>query len=344
MYYDPEAIDRMSVDEVVGVVVHEIHHILRDHLARKPTGVDALTWNVAGDAEINDDLVGTGYQLPSGVILPSTLGKPDNLTAEEYLDAAQQMLDKLAKDAKPADCGSIAHGQPSPGELPPGDPRAPGVSAAEVEGVRRQTAKDILESSSGIGKVPAGLERWARGYLESRVDWRRELAFAIRASLTRAKGARDYTYARPYTRRGESAWILPSLYSPSPEIAVVVDTSGSIGDKTLAAAVAEVSGILRKVDAQLGVHLIACDAQAVYVGRVLDARAARAAKLPGGGGTDMGQGIALAETLHADVCVVLTDGLTPWPSAAPRCRTVVAILGGYRPGDLPHWARVIYVA
>ncbi len=50
----------------------------------------------------------------------------------------------------------------------------------------------------------------------------------------------------------------------------------------------------------------------------------------GGGGTDMGEGIAQAVALRArpSVVVVLTDGWTPWPQTPPpRTKVVAGLIG-----------------
>jgi hypothetical protein len=52
---------------------------------------------------------------------------------------------------------------------------------------------------------------------------------------------------------------------------------------------------------------------------------------------------AVAEVAGAVVTVVLTDGYTPWPPAAPKgMRVVVGLLGPGAP-DLPPWARAVRV-
>ena len=107
---------------------------------------------------------------------------------------------------------------------------------------------------------------------------------------------------------------------------------------------AEVSGLLRRVGASGGrdsVRLISCDAQAYEAQRVLDVRAVR---LLGGGGTDMGAGLAAAVDLRPgpDVVIVLTDGHTPWPASAPvGCDVVVALLDAQ--GSAPDWATTVVV-
>jgi len=70
--------------------------------------------------------------------------------------------------------------------------------------------------------------------------------------------------------------------------------------------------------------------------------------LAGGGGTDMGAGIAAAAALRPrpSVVIVLTDGWTPWPPAPPRgIRVVVGLLatsGAPAPAG-PPWARSVLI-
>src|SRR6202035_2838987 len=104
-------------------------------------------------------------------------------------------------------------------------------------------------------------------------------------------------------------------------------TSGSMTADLLAAALAEVEGLLRAVGLARQVRVIACDAAAGPARRV---SSARQVELVGGGGTDMGAGIEAAELLRPRpaITVVLTDGYTPWPAQPPQgTRVLIAPLG-----------------
>ena len=70
---------------VAAVLLHEVGHLLRDHAGRAanlPTPRHQLAWNLAGDAEINDDLITAGVPLPEGCVTPAALGCPDGDLAE----------------------------------------------------------------------------------------------------------------------------------------------------------------------------------------------------------------------------------------------------------------------
>jgi predicted metal-dependent peptidase len=287
--------------------------------------------------------------LPPGVLTPQRFSLPPGKTAEEY---AQLLLAREQEqgggEGEPAEgkarpgagrCGSAATGRPEPWELPAdGSGDEPGLGEVERELVRREVARAIKEA----GRVPAGLARWVDGVLEPpRIDWRRELTAMVRRAAAQVAGCTDYSYGRP-GRRSTPGVIMPRMVSPRVTAAVVVDTSGSMSSADLAEALAEVTGIVRAVGA---VELLACEVTVMSRQRVASAAAAR---LVGGGGTDMGAGIAdaLRGRPRPDIIVVLTDGYTPWPEAAPPARVVICLVGA-RPAErssVPSWAHVVEVA
>jgi predicted metal-dependent peptidase len=69
----------------------------------------------------------------------------------------------------------------------------------------------------------------------------------------------------------------------------------------------------------------------------------RQIQLSGGGGTDMGIGIqaAIDTKPRVDVCIVLTDGDTPWPAVPPPFKTIVVLTSGER--KVPAWTKAIVV-
>lgn len=239
-------------------------------------------------------------------------------------------------------CGSCATGQPEPWEEgPPEDGN--GVSHAESEMIRRDVARQIMEHSQSRGNVPGHWTRWADEKLRPKIDWRKELAAAVRHAVADVAGASDYSYRRPSRRQGQvgnGKVVLPSLRRPVPSVAVVVDTSGSIGDAMLSQALAEISGILKSLGQREGVHVLACDAEVQACRRVFRPEQVQ---LAGGGGTDMSAGLEAAAKLKPtpQVAVVITDGYTPWPDTAPRGMKVIVALTGE--GKTPEWAKTIKI-
>lgn len=339
-YVSPAFVDATPVPELAGVWVHEAAHLLRDHHGRadRLPAAAQRDWhrvNVAQDCEINDDLLADGLRLPEGRVEPRLFGLPEGGFFEVYLDL-------LPPHVRTPDCGSGAHGHPAPWEL--SDSGGPArLGDVEAQALRRQTAEAMRAHLRGRGTLPGGWQRWAEEVLEPTVDWRQALSGAVREAAAWAGGAVDYTYRRPSRRtpalRGV---VLPSLRRPLPRVAVVIDTSGSMGDAELAAALGEVTGVLREVGVRGNrVTVLACDADVHAVSRVT---ATGQITLGGGGGTDMRVGIeaALAAPERPNIVVVLTDGLTPWPAENLSCRVIAALIGSTAPQP-PGWVETVRI-
>jgi predicted metal-dependent peptidase len=365
LYIDPAVLADVEVGVLGFWLLHQVSHLLREHAPRYPGGpaperttagpLAARTapqrrWNVAGDAEINDDLHTTKLELPDGAIHPSRLGLPESWTAEQYWDAlAGESEDAPTQRAgAPQDAPTPSSGEPDcgsgcDGQSRPWNRNKPGLSAVGARLVSRETARRIREHTRQRGDTPAGWQRWADEVLEPSVNWRRQLAAHVRRGAADITGRVDFTYRRP-SRRASAVpdVVLPSLQQPLPQVALVIDTSGSMSDSMLGQALGEVTGVLRSLGvARRNLRVIACDAVAYEAQRVRDLRAIR---LEGGGGTDMGVGLDAAAALRPrpHLIIVLTDGYTPWRRASPAgIRVVVGLMD--RRGHTPDWAETVLI-
>jgi predicted metal-dependent peptidase len=368
MRADPELTADWSAAQLGSVLVHHVCHLLRAHGERaQGTGVrpdETSEWIRAADAEINDDLIPAGLDLPGQPVLPRHLGADDGQLAEQYFAGIRRAsmaggasgAGTAARSGKSGageaegtwlDCGSGADGVPRPGQDQGGHDQGGhdqgGLPRWQGDLLRRQVAQDVIAHGRQPGTVPAGLLRWATEVLQPKVDWRAVLAAELRRAVAEVCGAVDYSYRRPSRRASVTApVVLPALRRPVPEVAVVCDTSGSMTEDLLAMVLAEVEGLLRALGLARQVRVLACDTAVAAAQRV---STARQVQLTGGGGTDMGAGIRAAAALRPRpaVTVVLTDGFTPWPGVAPKgMRVVVGLLGAQAP-EAPSWARSVRV-
>ena len=348
LYYDPDETD-WPAEQMATVLYHEVLHLLRRHGSRcQVMSAHPRLWNVAADLEINDDLEEEELPFPIQHLMPSQFGFPDKLLAEEYYN---RLLDNAVEvkcvGVTNGTCGSCATGSKEEHEMEGDDSDgdgSEGVSGIEADILRQSIAEAIRDyEKSGRGDVPGHLTRWASQWLSpAKVPWQKELASHVRKAISTVAGRVDYTYARPSRRQGAYGdVIMPALREPCPNVGVVVDTSGSMGDKDLQDAVGEIKGILMSVGQRNGVDVMAVDAAVHTAQKVFDVRQV---KLIGGGGTDMGEGLAAMEKKRPrpSVVVVLTDGYTPWPVERPPFSVIVALIGGYRE-EVPKWAKMVVV-
>lgn len=216
---------------------------------------------------------------------------------------------------------------------------AAGLSVAEL-------GRLLLHLYGHAIRDAGGWARWAETVLPSRVDWRRVLAAELRNAVAAVAGQVDYSYRRPARRAHlDRRVVMPTLVRPVPEVAIVCDTSGSMHERLLTRALSEIDGVLTRAGLRARkVPVLAVDAA---VQAVVRTGRARDVALAGGGGTDMGQGIAAAATLrpHPTVVIVLTDGYTPWPDTPPPgIRVIVGLLAdGHPTWSPPEWARTIII-
>ncbi len=379
LLWDPELQKKWSVEELAWVLLHEVGHYVRDHSGRqKITGAEQTLWNIAGDAEINDDLLEAKAKFPhldepdengnrvvSGVT-PGKIGCQDGRMCEEYYDHLRKnaKVIKVGMISMPGSgkgkgkgkgkgtgdeeapgnltaqlggkgCGSGSGAKPDPAEAD--IPTNIGSSSADKKRVQRAVAEAIRsQAEKGRGNVPQGLQRWAEETLgPSRVPWRQLLASACRMAIAYRPGAGDYRYDRPSRRQGAYGYgtgspVFPALRRPVPCVAIITDTSGSMGDGELRVALEESKGILAAIGSQ--VTFMTCDAQVHGVKKVHSINDVAKA-LVGGGGTDFHPAFAAVEKLkpRPELVVFITDGDGACPSTPPFGMKVIWLLvGSYR--------------
>ena len=245
------------------------------------------------------------------------------------------------------DCGSGAGGDPRPWEDEP-DEKAMDLTNAEI--LKNDIAKDMINhEKSNPGSIPGGLLRDARVVLEPEYDWIQEFMNLIRKEIGASYEKIDHTYSRMSKKQSsQNTIILPGWQSPDPfEVAAIIDTSGSMGEKTdIALALGLLNDLLKTFgrDTQRqGLHLVSCDAGAT----ASFAKDLESVQLHGGGGTDMRVGIQTASEIKpmVDVIITITDGGTPWPKEIPsknrKAKYITIIVGGGATSSIPHWMHVI---
>lgn len=371
LLYDPAVLDQWSTDETAGVLVHEVCHVLREHARRaerakvQVDGPQGRLWNVACDAEINDDLA--SWSLPGEHVLPANFGQPDGQTAEVYYRALLQQQPQQAPQNQPGQ-GQPGQGQPAPGTEGARCGSATGVphpgeaqhaKAAEAAGVggrtpteqhiaRRATAEAVQAHAKTAGRMPGGLSRWAEQVLGPPVvRWQDRLARVARRSVADRAGSVDYTYSRPSRRQAAAGLtpgspVLPTMRAPDPRVMLAVDTSGSMSRSDLGEALAEAQGIFRATGRE--VDLCVFDAAVHALKPVRTVREAGRA-LVGGGGTSFAPVIRAAEQRRPrpDVLIIATDGYAS-PPPQPRGINVIWLLVGASAKRPVSWGEAVYTA
>lgn len=321
LFYDRNFVDKLTKDELVFVLAHEVmHNALEHHLrrqSRKPG-----RWNVAADYAINGELVEckVGTMPSCGLIEDRFTG----LSAEEIyriLDDEDNGGNGHEGSSDQGGCGGIIDGAPQHDEAAIAEARA------EMQTQVRQAA--AIAKAKEAGKLPAGVQRIVDQLLKPKVDWRSVLRRFVDESLPR-----DYAWSRPNRRMLSLGYITPSMVPDGlSHLVVAVDTSGSIDQDMLAAFAAEIRGAFEEnmVDR---LTVIYADVQ---VNRVETFEAGDELELnaKGGGGTRFSPTFEwIAEHAPSASCVVyLTDLQCNDFGDAPASPVIWAVYGDSRNYD-----------
>lgn len=347
LYYNDDWLASHRVEENAAVLIHEVSHLLREHAARKQAAAvkDHTLWNTATDCEINDDLLAEGLPLPEDPPRPGKYGFETGENAETYYrqlykprDASNASRASRFSFTQTHDCGSGAHGERRPWELPDdeeGPGGTPGVDPVKAQLVRREVAQRILDRSGDAGDVPLGWRRWARTTLAPKVDYMATIRHAVRRALRDCTlGRYDRTYRRPHRRQGcYGELLMPSFYQPRPRPGFLIDTSNSMQDTELGRAVTELGGLTRQLGYGTDVLVACCDVAVHHVQKVLTAGQL---EMYGGGGTDIAAGLQwfTQQTPSIDLLVIVSDCQTSWPQDVPPFPVITIRVGSGAP---PPW-------
>lgn len=356
IFINPQYLLERKPAERVFVYAHEVDHVISRHPQRfkhyanegnvKGLDVDHQQLNFAADYVINAGLMEQGV----GMFNPEWLYASD-VGAEELCE------DVYVRKFKKPPQGNGGSGNP-PGACPPGSTfggsgktskGAKGDGRAQAQGgafdqvlappVDPVTGKEDVPNESefkeaiarasaaakAVGKMPGSLQRRIDEILEPQVDWREH----VRMLMTGHMGASRETW-NTLNRRYAALGAMASRPVPqfpgrrgfgADTVAVVIDTSGSIGERELSAFFAEVGGVIGDVRPKR-VILIHCDArvQRVDEARSLDELAdLRVQGSPGGGGTSFIPPFEYLaeENITPDALIYLTDLYGSAPSTPP---------------------------
>jgi predicted metal-dependent peptidase len=187
-------------------------------------------------------------------------------------------------------------------------------SPQDLEKQWEQRVMSAAMEARSRGDLPEEFERWVDELENPKLPWGSILA---RFVLDAAKS--DYRWSPPNKSFVHLGMYLPSLRSEHIDIAVAIDTSGSVGEDELKAFLSELQGITQSLT-DFTLHLFGCDA-AVHDHFVLtqndDLQAQRFTG--GGGGTCFEPVFELMEEegIKPALLVYITDLMGSFPDEAP---------------------------
>lgn len=319
MYFNPDFLEKLSIDDTMTVMCHEVGHDSLLHSIRLGSR-DHDRWNRACDHAINLMLEDQGFVCPKAV--------PGGWLADKKYKgwSADRVYDDLKREEAKQPQGGKGGGKPGTGptanDWMHGDVKPQKGTGDPAEQARReQAAKQKVAAAANMarvaGKLSGDLERMVGECLETKIAWTDVLRdFMLQVVKEKENWSRQ-------NRR------FPDIYLPVRRsvrmgpIVFIPDTSGSMMGEDMEKICTEMSACAEQVHPS-SIKVVWADAkvQSEQDFDMCDFEYA-ALKPKGGGGTDMRVPLAHVEQYDPSVVVLLTDCYTPWPDGEPPYPVIV---------------------
>lgn len=153
IYYNPEYLERLNLDEQIFIFAHEVCHIAFNHILRSE-GKDPDLWNTATDGVINQFLKKDGLKLPpGGVDMEDAINYDAEQLYEKLLQEKQQSQNEQQNSQNQkqsqSDSGS---GESSQEQTQKGDSEYQSQSGSQEQESNQNEQQNSSESQSSSNK------------------------------------------------------------------------------------------------------------------------------------------------------------------------------------------------
>jgi len=311
LHINPKLFDKEPLLHRLGILKHEMLHILYGHLKLRSKGLIFNVWNFATDCALNQHI--ERDHLPDYIIDPTSLSKQLNVNVPS--NKSSELYYNLIKSNIPPSNSSGGGGEGDPQDGSGGTPDDGMVgdhgiwqSSQGDEELKQDITKKMIERSQeetikSKGKVPSGCSDWLELHTrKAEVNWRKVLRGIVGNKRVGSRSTimrNDRRFPKRSDLRGKTKDRMFNLL-------VVADVSGSMSDKAVLDTLAEVRHIcdVTKTD----VDLIQIDAQAYKPEKL--SKKTKLIGRKGHGGTQLHPALDMAKRYKIDfqAVVVLTDG------------------------------------
>ena len=314
-YYNSRFINMLRPKEVEFLFGHEVLHCVYDHMGRRGDR-DPQLWNIADDYCVNGDLIKhrVGEKITTVPCLYDA--KYEGLCAEEVYDILYEnaekinindLINKLLDDHLDEDNeGNVEGDHESNGN---GNGR-PKLSKEEKDKIRDEIKEAVLAAaaaSDGAGNLPAGVKRLIQDMTAPKMNWRELLRMQLESTIKS-----DFTWMKTSRRGWHMDAVMPGMKNDELiDIAIAIDTSGSIGERMLKDFLSEIQGIMEQF-AAYKIHVFTFDTD-IYNPQQYDSENLDDItnyEIMGGGGTDFDAvyNYLKEEQIEPKRLVMFTDG------------------------------------
>jgi len=315
LIYKEEFVEKLTDEEVIGVLCHELCHLALLHLIRRGSR-EKTAWNIACDLATNSMLVQNRFELPKGTLVPIgyeqsfdiqgknkkvTIEKINEKTAEQIYEEIPELNEGEEYEGSNGECGFDKHSEGSNGK-----PQSK-EKQNELENEWKNRLEEAYIGAKQRGNVPNGLERYIDNLKKSQVNWKALLRKYIQATIPN-----DYTWAKRGKKSRATKTYLPSVVKEKIDVCIAIDVSGSIGKEELTDFVSEIIGMAKAYQSCISMTLITheCEVRDRWEIRNGNINEIKKIKIKGGGGTSFNPVVKyINEKIKGNKAIIwLTDG------------------------------------
>lgn len=314
LYINREKFDEIPLVQRLGILKHEMLHILYGHVERAE-GRAHVPWNYSTDCAINQ-LIESGH-LPDWVIMPKTLSDMIGVDLKNN-ESSEYYYEKIYEKVKDQESGN---GQSSgKNEQSSDDNQGSGKTPKLIDShekwdesvgdkdLQKDITKKMIEKSQNetiknAGTVPNECSEWLSLHTtKSELNWKK----VLRGIVGNKKVGKRSTIMRNDRRFPEREDLRGKLKERTFNLLVIADVSGSMSDKAIIETLGEVRHICDVT--KTSVDLIQIDTQAYKPEKLTKKTSVITRK--GSGGTYLNPALEQAKKHGIDyqAVVVLTDG------------------------------------
>lgn len=312
--FSPNFFIALNPEERIFLLLHETMHCAYLHGVRtKALNLDPEKANVAADHVINLQLIERGFKMPIG-------GLADPKYAGMNMEAIYKLL---PEESKPAPWDDLKDHEGDPSEL-----------KEDMKDILVRAAIQSKMANDKPGTIPKDIQIYLDRLLKPKLPWKTILRRYLQATIKT-----DYSWIKT-NRRYQPEFILPTMHSEGlMDIAIAIDTSGSVSQKQFTQFMSEVHTILKFMK-PTKITIVQFDTSIKAIDEVKNVQQMMKLKFQGRGGTRINEVISWANENKPKLLLVFSDGEFRVPEEKANVNTVWLIHND--PKWKAPWGKVIH--
>jgi predicted metal-dependent peptidase len=322
LFFHPDFVKNTSSGQLRGTIAHELLHCAFQHLWRRGKR-EKMKWNYATDFAINLIVTKEGLEIPPNFLLDK---KYEGMSAEKIYDLLPDpktikgdlVCSHDSWPEKPDKNKEVEQQlKDSPEKSGNKDKKEINPSSSSNENMEERWKDRLLKAAHEArkrGNLPGQVKSMIDDLIEPKLDWKIILRDKVISTVKN-----DFRFFPPAKKYLWQGIYLPSSHGERLEVAIGVDTSGSVDKKQFQEFMAKMRGITEQFEDYI-LHIFMCDTR-VHDYIVIDSQSNWPKSFPKhDGGTSFGPVVdSIAQKdLMISALVYLTDGEGSFPDREPE--------------------------